>query len=98
MPEYTDFPCEDWRDVDFVRYTDARKLAWAARAASKRWLAALETHDLAGVDTFDFILAVYDRAHEWWVPPERDDAAIAGRCASSTASARSSKASASGSS
>jgi hypothetical protein len=71
----TDFPREDWLGVEFPDiwgggpYPYAEKVAWAARAASKRWLTAFETKDLSGVDNFDFILAVYDRAHQWLVHP-----------------------------
>jgi hypothetical protein len=70
MTDYTDFPCENWDDVKFPDvwgggpYTYVEKLAWAGRAASKRWLTAFETDDISGVDKNDFMLAVYDRARE----------------------------------
>lgn len=40
------------------------KVAWAGRAASKRWEAALQQGCIGALDEVDFIVAVYDKAAE----------------------------------
>jgi hypothetical protein len=70
-PPNHDFPADEWYDSDFpdllwpalIKYH--RKLAWAGRAASLRWAAAIKgEREVATLDDVDFKIAVFDKAYQ----------------------------------
>ncbi len=71
-PPTHDFPADEWWDSDFpdlfrpiATFKYHRKLAWAGRAASLRWAAAIKgEREVTTLDDVDFKIAVFDKAYQ----------------------------------